>query len=243
MTGNAALIVEDLRAGYGGVPILHGIGLSVSDGEIAGILGHNGMGKSTLLKTLMGLIDATGGSIHFAGADITRKAAHERARSGIGYVPQGRGIFPALTVLDNLRMGLAAHGGNQAEAIAGCLRDFPRLRHLLDRDGAALSGGAQQLLAIARCLIANPKLMLLDEPTEGIQPSIVDELIETIRRLQRERGIAIVLVEQNLEFILELSDRVLMMQKGQISGEIAGDDTANAALIDAFTGFGVANLT
>ncbi len=238
MNTSPILEAKALRAGYGRVPVLHGIDLSVADGEIVGILGHNGMGKTTLLKALMGLIPVTAGSIHFEGIDITREPAHERSRQGIGYVPQGRGIFPMLSVFDNLRMGVVAHGQDEQEAVENIIGEFPRLERLLDRDGGALSGGEQQLLAIARCLISEPQLVLLDEPTEGIQPSIIDEIIELLRNLSKKHGITVVLVEQNLEFITELSDRVLLLQKGLITGEISGSHAADPALVDEFVGFG-----
>jgi amidase len=220
------------------VPVLHGIDLAVGEGEILGILGHNGMGKSTLLKTLMGIVPASGGSMVFDGVDLGRERASGRAKLGIGYVPQGRGIFPNLTVRDNLRMGVAAHGLDEEAAIDAVLADFPRIVRLLDRDGGALSGGEQQLLALARCLISDPDLVLLDEPTEGIQPSIIDEIVDLLKALNARRGTAIVLVEQNLDFITSLSDRVLMIQKGQIVGEISGSEAADPALIEEFTGFG-----
>ena len=235
---SALLEVKGLSAGYGRVPVLHGIDFTVEEGEIVGVLGHNGMGKTTLLKTIMGIVPATGGVIGYAGLDLTRERASERACLGLGYVPQGRGIFPALSVIDNIRMGIAAHGGEEEDAVRRILAGFPRLEPLLDREGGALSGGEQQLLAIARCLISEPELILLDEPTEGIQPSIVDAIIELLRSLNREQGVTIVMVEQNLDFITELSDRVLLLQKGVISGEIKGADAADPALIEEFTGFG-----
>lgn len=238
MSDTAILNVRGLRAGYGRVPVLHGIDLDVHDGEIVGVLGHNGMGKTTLLKTLMGIVSASAGSVVFEGEDVVREPANKRALLGMGYVPQGRGIFPNLSVYDNIRMGIAAHGDDEEEAIAKILTEFPRLERLLERDGGALSGGEQQLLAIARCLISQPQLILLDEPTEGIQPSIVDEISDKLQELSRKRGISIILVEQNLEFITELSDRILMMHKGVISKEINRADARDPALIDEFVGFG-----
>ena len=232
------LEVKALQAGYGKAPVLHGVDLEVEEGEIVGVLGHNGMGKTTLLKTIMGIVPAAGGVIGYAGLDLTRERTSERARRGIGYVPQGRGIFPNLSVLDNIRMGLAAHHDDEEEAVRRILAEFPLLEPLLDRDGGALSGGEQQLLAIARCLISEPDLILLDEPTEGIQPSIVDRIIELLRDLNRERGVTVVMVEQNLDFITELSHRVLLLQKGVITGEVKGSDAADPALIVEFTGFG-----
>lgn len=235
---SALLKISGLRAGYGRVPVLHGIDLSVNDGEILGILGHNGMGKSTLLKTLMGIIPASGGSMTFDGQDIGRQRSSGRAQLGIGYVPQGRGIFPNLSVRDNLRMGIAAHDLDEDSAIDRVLADFPRLERLLERDGGALSGGEQQLLALARCLVSEPDLILLDEPTEGIQPSIIDEIIDLLKELNRREGLSIVLVEQSLDFITALSDRVLLIQKGKIMGEVSGSEAADPALIEEFTGLG-----
>jgi len=235
---SALLKLSGLRAGYGRVPVLHGIDLSVNDGEILGILGHNGMGKSTLLKTLMGIIPASGGSITFDGQDIGRQRSSGRAQLGIGYVPQGRGIFPNLSVRDNLRMGIASHDLDEDSAIERVLADFPRLERLLERDGGALSGGEQQLLALARCLVSEPDLILLDEPTEGIQPSIIDEIIDLLKELNRREGLSIVLVEQSLDFITALSDRVLLIQKGKIMGEVSGSEAADPALIEEFTGLG-----
>ena len=232
------LEVKALRAGYGRVPVLHGVDFEVEEGEIVGVLGHNGMGKTTLLKTIMGIVPTAAGVIGYAGLDLTRERASERARRGIGYVPQGRGIFPNLSVRDNIRMGLAAHHYDEEEALRRVLVEFPLLEPLLDRDGGALSGGEQQLLAIARCLISEPDLILLDEPTEGIQPSIVDRIIELLRDLNRRHGVTVVMVEQNLDFITELSHRVLLLQKGVISGEVQGSDATDPALIEEFTGFG-----
>jgi amidase len=235
---SALLQIKGLRAGYGRVPVLHGIDLSVEDGEILGVLGHNGMGKTTLLKTIMGIVPTTAGSINFDGEDLTGARSSARALMGIGYVPQGRGIFPNLSVRDNLRMGVAAHMVDEYEAIDRVLSDFPRLERLLERDGGALSGGEQQLLALARCLISEPDLILLDEPTEGIQPSIIDEIVALLKALNARTGISIVLVEQSLDFITALSDRVLLIQKGAIAGEISGSETSDPALIEEFTGLG-----
>ncbi|HVO16887.1 MAG TPA: ATP-binding cassette domain-containing protein [Alphaproteobacteria bacterium] len=227
------LEVKDLRAGYGRIPILNGIGFRVETGEAVGVLGHNGMGKTTLLKTLIGLIPATGGAIVFDGADITREPTHRRARRGLGYVPQGREIFPQLSVLDNLRMGARRPG-----TVERVLEDFPILRPLLARPGGALSGGQQQILAIARCMCAEPRLILLDEPTEGIQPSIVESIAETLARLRATRGVTLVVVEQHLEFVAALSSRVLVLQKGAILKELASSDLAEAAVIDEIVGLG-----
>jgi branched-chain amino acid transport system ATP-binding protein len=233
------LSVQGLASGYGKVPILAGITFAVREGEFVGILGHNGMGKTTLLRTLMGYLPATAGEIRFAGADVTRLSTHHRARAGLGFVPQGREIFPMLTVRDNLRMGCAAKPGDERQALDAVLADFPRLEHLLDRMGGALSGGEQQLLALARSLCGNPRLVLLDEPTEGIQPSIIDEIIETLLALRERRaGFTLVLVEQNLDFISALSDRVLLIQKGRITREVEAAAMRDTTVIGEFVGFG-----
>ena len=230
------LQAEALRSGYGRIPILAGISFTVAQGEFVGILGHNGMGKSTLLKTLMGYLPATGGRVMFEGRDITRLAPTARARLGIGYVPQGREIFPSLSVMENLRMGCLLSRKDERGTIEAVLEMFPRLRRLLDRTGGALSGGEQQLLALARCLCGAPRLMLLDEPTEGIQPSIIEEIIETLQALRRTHDVTVVLVEQNLKFIAELSQRILIIQKGAITRETSPEAVQDPALIAEFVG-------
>ena len=229
------LTANRLRSGYGRIPILAGVTLSVSDGEVVGILGHNGMGKTTLLRTLMGYLPATDGTVHFDGNDITRLSPTARARLGIGYVPQGREIFATLTVAENLRMG-ALRQPDSRRTIDAILTDFPRLTRLLDRIGGTLSGGEQQLLALARCLCAEPRLILLDEPTEGIQPSIIEEMIDTLHSVRRRRPVTMALVEQNLNFIASLSDRILILQKGEVTREIPPEVAQNRAMMDEFVG-------
>ena len=231
------LDVQGLRTGYGRIPILNGVGFSVSEREFVGILGHNGMGKTTLLRALMGFLPPSSGRVQFAGQDVTALEPHRRARLGLGYVPQGREIFPGLSAYDNLRMGCSKQsGGDENETIATVLAEFPRLKTLLDRPGSALSGGEQQLLAIARCLCGRPRLVLLDEPTEGIQPSIIDEIVETLQRLRDNSGLTMILVEQNLDFISALSQRILVIQKGTITQEVKPDDLHNASLVGEFIG-------
>jgi len=226
------LEVAGLRSGYDGIPVFAGLSLNVSEREFVGILGHNGMGKTTLLRTLIGILPATSGEIRFQGASITQAPPHRRARIGIGYVPQGRGIFQGLTVRDNLRFAAVAVG--RSDDLAGILAEFPRLAALLDRPGSALSGGEQQLLALARALIQEPKIVLLDEPTEGIQPSIIEEIVDLLKLLRLRRGLTILLVEQNIDFIKALSDRVLLIQKGAIVREFATQDISDAAAMGDF---------
>ncbi|MBV9562203.1 MAG: ABC transporter ATP-binding protein [Bradyrhizobium sp.] len=231
------LDVQGLRTAYGRIPILNGISFAVGEGEFVGILGHNGMGKTTLLKALMGFLPATGGRVRLEQDDITAAEPYRRARLGLGYVPQGREIFPQLTVLDNLRMGCSKQqSGAERETIEAVLEEFPRLKRLLDRTGGALSGGEQQLLAIARCLCGKPRLVLLDEPTEGIQPSIIDEIVETLQRLRGRSGLTMILVEQNLDFIAALSQRILIIQKGTITREVQPDELHDASLVGEFIG-------
>ena len=230
------LEVSDLAAGYGRIPILGGVTFTVAPGEFIGVLGHNGMGKTTLLRALMGYIPATAGRVMLEGADITRAEPYRRARAGIGYVPQGREIFPGLSVRDNLRMGAVASPKNEAAAIGSVLETFPRLKRLIDRPGGALSGGEQQLLAMARCLVGGPRLVLLDEPTEGIQPSIIDESVDTLLSLRSKGGLTMILVEQNLDFIAALSERVLIIQKGTIVHSAKPDELHGHGLINEFIG-------
>jgi branched-chain amino acid transport system ATP-binding protein len=230
------LEVNELAAGYGRIPILGGVTFSVARGEFIGILGHNGMGKTTLLRALMGYIPATGGRVVFEDADITRSEPYRRARGGMGYVPQGREIFPGLSVRDNLRMGAVGRPKDEDAAIGSALETFPRLKALIDRPGGALSGGEQQLLALARCLAGDPKLILLDEPTEGIQPSIIDEIAETLLGLRSKGRLTMILVEQNLDFIATLSERVLIIQKGVIVHSAEPGELHGHGLVNEFIG-------
>ncbi|HVX78976.1 MAG TPA: ABC transporter ATP-binding protein [Bradyrhizobium sp.] len=233
---SALLTVSDLRSGYGRIPILGGVSLSVAPTEVVGILGHNGMGKTTLLRTIMGYLPATGGGVQFDGHDITAWSPTARARAGIGYVPQGREIFSTLSVYENLRMGCLLNSASEEATIENILAIFPRLKKYLDRPGGALSGGEQQLLALARCLCGAPRIILLDEPTEGIQPSIIEEIIDTLDALCRQQQLTILLVEQNLNFIASLSRRILILRKGVIMREISPEIARDRSMIDEFVG-------
>jgi amidase len=240
---DAVLDVAGLHAGYGHVPVLHGVSFSLLEGEAIGIVGHNGMGKSTLLKCVMGLLPARGGRIALDGTDVTRSPAHARSRMGVGYVPQGRGILPGLTALENLRLAWSADiGQTEQESLERVLDLFPRLRRLLDRKGGALSGGEQQLLALARALVPQPWLLLLDEPSEGIQPSIVQEIGQTLAALRDGGALSIVIVEQNLDLVLDVAERVLVLERGRIAQTLDGAALRGPA-VSELLGLGAARMT
>jgi branched-chain amino acid transport system ATP-binding protein len=219
-----ALEVQSLSSGYGRIPVLNGVQFQVGPAEVLGFLGHNGMGKTTLLRTLMGYAPATNGRINMYGIDITHEPTYRRSNLGLGYVPQGRQIYPHLSAYDNLRMGCAAARGGDESIIENVLERFARLRGLLSRYGGTLSGGEQQLLALARCLCGKPKIMLLDEPSEGIQPSVLDEIAEVLSEIKSTAGTSMVLVEQNVEFLAALADRVLIIYRGRIVAELPGSE-------------------
>lgn len=209
------LSVQNIHQYYGSAHILRGVSLTAAPGRVTVLLGRNGVGKTTLLKTLMGLLAASSGSVQFCGRRIDCAKPYERARAGIGFVPQGREIFPRLTVEENLRMGLA--GKSRTTPVPGHLYElFPVLAQMLRRRGGDLSGGQQQQLAIARALAPGPRLLILDEPTEGIQPSIIKDMARVIRKLASERQMAIVLCEQYYDFAEQLADDYLVMERGAI---------------------------
>jgi urea transport system ATP-binding protein len=208
--------IQGLNVSYGESQILWNVDLHVPAGQVVCLMGRNGVGKTTLLKSIMGLLSPQAGHIRLNGQDITGTRPEQRSRSGIGYVPQGREIFPQLTVLENLRLGLLAHKGGHAKVPEQVFRLFPALSGILDRKGGFLSGGQQQQLSIARALATDPKLLLLDEPTEGIQPSIIQEIEDVIGRIKAEGQVTILLVEQYLEFASRLADAFYMMEKGAI---------------------------
>jgi len=210
---------------YGGSHILRNVGFEAHVGEVTVVLGRNGVGKNTLLKSLMGVVPVKTGTMLLDGADITHATPYERVRRGIGYVPQGREIFARLTVEENLRMGLASQAAGAT--VSGELFElFPVLKQMINRRGGDLSGGQQQQLAIARALAAGPKLLLLDEPTEGIQPSIIKDIGRVIRMLASRKTMAIVLVEQYYDFAAELADQYLVMERGEIVARGAGSSMA-----------------
>jgi urea transport system ATP-binding protein len=218
------LTIESLNQYYGGSHILRDVSLTAAAGACTVLLGRNGVGKTTLLKTAMGLVPARSGRILLDGQDITALPPHERVRRGIGYVPQGREIFNRLTVEENLLMGLAPLGGRAARRVPEhILETFPVLRQMLRRRGGDLSGGQQQQLAIGRALAAGPRVLILDEPTEGIQPSIIKEIGAVIRKLVTDGRMAVLLVEQYYDFAESLADAYAVMSRGQVTHAGPGD--------------------
>ena len=221
------LSVNGLNQYYGGSHILRNVGFEARIGEVTVVLGRNGVGKTTLLKSLMGVVPVKGGTVTLGGVDITRATPYERVRLGVGYVPQGREIFSRLTVEDNLRMGLAVKSGSSPIPVE-LFELFPVLKQMIKRRGGDLSGGQQQQLAIARALAAAPKLLILDEPTEGIQPSIIKDIGRVIRMLADSglngQRMAVVLVEQYYDFAAELADQYLVMERGEVIARGLGRD-------------------
>ena len=219
------LQVNDLNQYYGGSHILRGLSFETTPGEITCLLGRNGVGKTTLLKCLMGIIPAKSGTLHWQGKLINHCKPHQRVQQGIAYVPQGREIFPRLTVEENLLMGLSRFSGSQAKSVPEEIYElFPVLREMKQRRGGDLSGGQQQQLAIGRALACRPQLLILDEPTEGIQPSVIKEIGAVIRSLANRGDMAILLVEQFYDFAAELADSYLVMSRGTIVQRGRGDD-------------------
>jgi len=227
------LEVHDLHVSYGRAQVLFGVRLAAPAGSLVCLMGRNGVGKTTLLKAIMGVLPARSGTVEFDGHDLTRRKVHERVRLGLGYVPQGHETFPQLTVAENLQVAREAAGNRRAGVVDEAFDLFPALRGLLKRRAGFLSGGQQQQLAIARALVTEPRMLLLDEPTEGIQPSIVREIEEAIRQLHAS-GLTILLVEQYLELALRLADRFVILDAGEVvrSGGAAelGDESVRGLL-------------
>ena len=213
------LHVQSLRGGYGGKPVLQGVDLAIRAGEITAVIGRNGVGKSTLMRSIIGLLPAQQGTIAFRGAEIGGLTPHARARLGLGYVPQGRDVFPRMSVEENLMVGLSISGARRAD-FEPVYRAFPILRERRRQAAGTLSGGQQQQLAIGRVLVGDPGLLLLDEPSEGIQPSIVQDIARIVVELNRATGLTVVLVEQNIDMIRAMAQRCFVMDKGRIVTEL-----------------------
>lgn len=213
---NAVLNISNLSAGYGKLLVIKDIELTVFENETIGLVGRNGSGKTTLLKAIMGLVPAESGAISVRGEDLAQKGAWTRCPRGIGYVPQGRFVFPRLSVEDNLALGASVLKGKISNSYESVYELFPVLKAIKDRRAGALSGGQQQILAVGRALMSQPKLLILDEPTEGIQPSIIIEIAESLKLLSSEMGVALLVVEQRLDFLAKVVDNIRVMDHGQI---------------------------
>ena len=223
--------VQNLNVYYGDSHVIRDIGFTVGEGETVAIMGRNGMGKTTLLKSLIGVLPARSGSVALDGKPLLDRRSHERVAAGLGYVPQGRMIFPYLTVEENILSGME---NAQDKTVPQYVYDtFPVLHEMRRRKGGNLSGGQQQQLAISRALVSNPRLLILDEPTEGIQPSIIKDIAKTLNRLKQERGFSIVVSEQVLWFAQEIADRFLIIEKGEFVYE-AAEERVDTARIHAF---------
>ncbi|MFJ1459534.1 urea ABC transporter ATP-binding subunit UrtE [Nocardia wallacei] len=223
------LEIIDMHAGYGRTEVIHGVSLTVPDDGVAAVMGHNGAGKTTLLRAAVGLLPVKSGRIRFDGESITKLSPSRRVRRGIAYVPQGQQCFPQLTTAENLQV--VADGRTRGKALIGESLDlFPALRELLDRKAGLLSGGQRQQLSIARALITEPKLLILDEPTEGIQPSVVAEIEHTILELTRRGGLSVLLVEQHIGFALQEAGRYYVLQSGRVASSGAGGAAAATAV-------------
>lgn len=217
------LSAHDLSSGYGRIVVLRAVSLTVGQPEIVAVLGRNGAGKTTLMKTLAGIVPTQSGSIDFAGTRLAGLSADKRARLGIGYVPQGRGIFPKLSVRENILVGLYA-SSSPLTLLDELLEEFPALKPKLDDRGGQLSGGQQQILALARALATRPKLLLLDEPSEGIQPSILEEIADILNRLKARRGLSTLIVEQNIDFVRSMADRAYLMDIGKVTRQLTREE-------------------
>jgi len=226
------LTLTDLTFAYGTIQTLHGISAQMSPGRVTCVIGRNGVGKTTLLKVIMGILRSGGGSIHLDDLDVTSYAANRRAREGIALVPQGRQIFPKLSVADNLRVGLEATRPRVRRVPRDVYDLFPILWDNRQRPGGNLSGGMQQQLAIARALVSNPRVLLLDEPTEGIQPNIIQQIGEVLRELVAERNMTVVLVEQYLDFVREFGHDFYIMNRGRITADGETSDLTQELISD-----------
>lgn len=215
--------ITNATGGYGKTTIIRDVSIHVKPGEIVALLGRNGVGKTTLIKYAVGLVEATSGELEIDGK-MAPKSTAKRAQLGLGYVPQGRFVFPRMSVTENIAVAAASNGHDWKKSVETAMKDFPILKPKADDLAAGLSGGQQQILALARALATQPKILLLDEPTEGVQPSIIDEMAGVLKRINSERNIAILVAEQDLDFCLSIAGRAYIMEKGGVKMEISRED-------------------
>jgi branched-chain amino acid transport system ATP-binding protein len=228
------LEIHDVTAGYGPITVLRGVSMQVAPGGILGVLGRNGMGKTTLIRCLSGLIRPNAGHIVFDGHEVTRVAPHERARRGMTTVVQGRGMFPKLSVRESLVMGRIATGRARRSRIDEVLDYFPRLKERLSQSAGTLSGGEQQMLAIGRGLMTDPKLMLLDEPSDGIMPVLVQQIADILVAINRNAQMTLVIVEQNVPMLFRMTDRFIILEKGQVVAEGSREQIAASEVMKEY---------
>lgn len=227
----SVLATSGIVAGYESADVLSGASIAVNAGEVVAVVGRNGVGKTTLMRAIIGELPLRSGSIHFNGTDISALSADARARAGIGYVPQGRGIFPQLTVMENLRMGSFINEAAAATDFDSVFEHFPVLRERRRQRGGTLSGGQQAMLAIARALVREPALLLLDEPSDGVQPSIIMEIADFLVELSKGGKVSVLLVEQNIELMQRVAHRAYAMDKGRVTSELSGEHLKDEVIL------------
>ncbi len=228
------LEVKNVTSGYDRVMIVNNVSISIDKGEIVSIIGRNGVGKSTLMKTLIGLLKTSSGEIDFDGANITKMKAHNRAKSGIGYVPQGHGIFPNLTVEENLKMGTMINSDGTQKNFEMVYDYFPRLAERKKQMAGSMSGGEQAMLSIGRVLTGNPKILLLDEPSEGVQPNIVSQMGEIVYKISSELGLTVLMVEQHMGLIQQITERAYVLDKGAIIASLSQEEVKDNQIIKQY---------
>lgn len=228
------LKLDAVDVGYGTVPVNRSVGFEIDAGEVMALIGRNGVGKSTLVRAITGQIPVSAGRIEFEGQDITRMPAHLRARLGVGYVPQGRDVFVGLTVEENLTLGAGVGVGVGVSSLDRAYGYFPLLAERRNIRAGVLSGGQQQILAIGRVLVGSPRLLVLDEPSDGIQPSIIEEISVIVTRLNREQGLAVLLIEQNVDLIMACAHRCLVVEKGEVVNSISGETLTDGSVYERY---------
>jgi len=233
----SVLEFENVDAGYKATPVLHDVSLSIERGESVAVIGRNGVGKTTLMKTAIGLLEPTSGSIFFSDQDVTHMRADKRAKLGIGYTPQSRDVFPRMTVEENLRVGELVNEDSDTDHFAEIYELFPILAERKEQKAGTMSGGEQQMLSIARGLVGGPDILLLDEPSEGVQPSIISDISDVIQEVIDRMGATVLFAEQHLNFTMETADRCLALQKGEIIKELGPEEMQDPEQVQSYMSF------